>query len=606
MSSLLPTDSNFAHPDGAAQVAVPSPGLPIEGQGDSFDLVSLLLQEQQTLTAVEDFASAHDAGTAEEQTAAPTADQPAQARYYSKLMPASPPGPGQQFAFDVNLDTCSGCKACVVACHTMNGLDETESWRRVGTLVIGETESTPEPETATIPAAIGVQHVTTACHHCEDPGCLNGCPVKAYDKDPETGIVRHLDDQCIGCKYCTMMCPYEVPKYSKRLGIVRKCDMCHQRLSVGEAPACVQSCPNEAIAIRVVEQQCQEVPADERLVAGAPLSSITRPTTVFRSEDPNKRFQGVAQDNWIDEPAEDHWPLVGLLIATQVGVGMLLTERVLAGIGWLAGSPMPTETTRWTATVALVISMVGMNLAPLHLGQPLRSWRIFLGLRTSWLSREAVLLGKFVGILTMGVVAMWLPAVSEYLPSWVSIPDWVPGLILLGAITFGIAGLFSSAMIYIATKRVLWRFDRTVIRFMGTALIGGMATSALVIAATTQQRGSVSILLGLTTIALIAKLVWEHSILLRSEPGPKNDSWDRRSQRLVRHHLSKWSLGRVAFGYGGLALLVLSTVLAIGGSMTLMTLCTLAATLLLVAGETTERLIYFSSVVHDRMPGTLR
>ncbi|MFG0265869.1 MAG: molybdopterin oxidoreductase, partial [Rhodopirellula sp. JB055] len=108
MSSPLPTEPNFAHPDGAANVAVPSPGLPIEGQGDSFDLVSLLLQEQQTLTAVEDFAVAHDNGTAEEQIASPTADQPAQARYYSKLMPASPPGPGQQFAFDVNLDTCSG------------------------------------------------------------------------------------------------------------------------------------------------------------------------------------------------------------------------------------------------------------------------------------------------------------------------------------------------------------------------------------------------------------------------------------------------------------------------------------------------------------------
>lgn len=598
MSSLLPTEPNFAHPDGAAPGVVTSPGLPIEGQGDSFDLVSLLLQEQQTLTAVEDFAAAHESGTAEEHVA----DQPAQARYYSKLMPASPPGPGQQFAFDVNLDTCSGCKACVVACHTMNGLDETESWRRVGTLVIGESD----PEAAPIPAAIGVQHVTTACHHCEDPGCLNGCPVKAYDKDPETGIVRHLDDQCIGCKYCTMMCPYEVPKYSKRLGIVRKCDMCHQRLSVGEAPACVQSCPNEAIAIRVVDQQCQEVADDERLVAGAPLSSITRPTTVFRSSDPTKRFQGVAQDNGIDEPAEDHWPLVGLLIATQVGVGMLLTERVLAAILWLAGSPMPTETTRWTATVALVVSMVGMNLAPLHLGQPLRSWRIFLGLRTSWLSREAVLLGKFVGVLTMAVVAMWLPAVSEYLPDWVTVPAWVPGAILIGAIAFGVAGLFSSAMIYIATKRVLWRFERTMIRFMGTALIGGLAASAAVIASTSNRSNSAAVLLGLATVSLISKLIWEQSILLRSQPSSTNDQWDRRSQRLVRHHLSKWSLGRLAFGYAGLALLVVSSALALAGSSVLLNVCAVTATLLLVAGETTERLIYFSSVVHDRMPGTLR
>ena len=56
----------------------------------------------------------------------------------------------------------------------------------------------------------------------------------AYDKDPETGIVRHLDDQCIGCQYCVLKCPYDVPKYSERLGIVRKCDMCVGRLRAGE------------------------------------------------------------------------------------------------------------------------------------------------------------------------------------------------------------------------------------------------------------------------------------------------------------------------------------------------------------------------------------
>ena len=45
-------------------------------------------------------------------------------------------------------------------------------------------------------------------------------------KEPLTGIVKHLDDQCIGCKYCTLMCPYDVPHYNQKQGIVRKCDMC--------------------------------------------------------------------------------------------------------------------------------------------------------------------------------------------------------------------------------------------------------------------------------------------------------------------------------------------------------------------------------------------
>ena len=166
-------------------------------------LIGSFLEEQWDLSAVERFAQFHE-----------NAEEPLQGRYYSTLMPARPPGPGQQYAFEVDLDRCSGCKACVAACHNLNGLDEGESWREVG-LVIGGLPGLPI-----------LQHVTTACHHCLDPACLNACPVDAYEKDPVTGIVRHLDDQCFGCQYCTLACPYDAPKFHAGKGIVRKCDMC--------------------------------------------------------------------------------------------------------------------------------------------------------------------------------------------------------------------------------------------------------------------------------------------------------------------------------------------------------------------------------------------
>src|SRR5688572_10768243 len=191
-------------------------------------LIDDLLAEQRQLTAVEKFSRAHDA--CEVRT-----------HRYRDLLPASAPVPGTQFAFEVDLDKCSGCKACVTACHSLNGLDEGEAWRETGLLVSDDWRNPFQ------------QVVTTACHHCLDPGCLNGCPVLAYEKDPLTGIVRHLDDQCIGCQYCILKCPYEVPKYSAPRGIVRKCDMCSDRLIAGEAPACVQACPNEAIRITIVE-----------------------------------------------------------------------------------------------------------------------------------------------------------------------------------------------------------------------------------------------------------------------------------------------------------------------------------------------------------------
>ncbi len=183
-----------------------------------FSLVEELLADQQNLTAVERFSRAHD-----EQGFAPNA------RSYRDLIPLEAPRPGEQYAFEVELDKCSGCKACVTACHSLNGLDENETWRDVGLLV-----SAPSKPWKPVPAI--QQTVTTACHHCVDPACLNGCPVLAYEKDPVTGIVRHLDDQCIGCQYCVLKCPYDVPKYNARLGIVRKCDMCSSRLAAVKRP----------------------------------------------------------------------------------------------------------------------------------------------------------------------------------------------------------------------------------------------------------------------------------------------------------------------------------------------------------------------------------
>src|SRR5213083_2075324 len=86
-------------------------------------LVDRYLLEQQEMSAVVRFSQRHEAD-----------ELPLQARYYSELLPASPPGPGEQYAFEVDLDSCSGCKACVTACHSLNGLDEEETWRDVGLL----------------------------------------------------------------------------------------------------------------------------------------------------------------------------------------------------------------------------------------------------------------------------------------------------------------------------------------------------------------------------------------------------------------------------------------------------------------------------------------
>ncbi|MCI0535481.1 MAG: 4Fe-4S binding protein, partial [Verrucomicrobiales bacterium] len=94
------------------------------GHEESHSLIDALLAEQRTLTAVTNFAHWHQAHAGA-----------SHASHYRNLVPFNAPRPGQQYAFEVDLDKCSGCKACVTACHALNGLEEDETWRSVGLLV---------------------------------------------------------------------------------------------------------------------------------------------------------------------------------------------------------------------------------------------------------------------------------------------------------------------------------------------------------------------------------------------------------------------------------------------------------------------------------------
>ncbi|MGC4063771.1 MAG: dimethyl sulfoxide reductase anchor subunit [Polyangiaceae bacterium] len=328
------------------------------------------LQEQRTLTAVERFAERHESD-----------DSPVQAKYYRSLLPTRLPNPGEQYAFQVDLDRCTGCKACVTACHSLNGLDDGEAWRTVG-LVHSEDTEAPRAQT-----------ITTSCHHCADPGCLKGCPVGAYEKDPSTGIVKHLDDQCFGCKYCTLMCPYDAPKYNQALGIVRKCDMCSQRMGVGEAPACVQACPNEAIRIEVVSTNNARALSERgEFLPGAPSPRATGPTTKYTT---NKGIptDWRAADRDVVRVDHAHVPLVIMLVLTQLGLGSLIWSALL--------SPLSSESqVAQFASGATAFGWLALGLiaSVLHLGRPWLAYRAIMNLRHSWLSREALTLGIFAEI----------------------------------------------------------------------------------------------------------------------------------------------------------------------------------------------------------------
>jgi formate dehydrogenase iron-sulfur subunit len=458
-------------------------------------LVDRLLTEQATLgTAVSRFSDWHDTHESCE---------PSQAKHYRGLIPFSKPGEGEQYAFEVNLDQCTGCKACVAACHSLNGLDDDESWRDVGVL-IGDIYLPYQ------------QTVTTACHHCLDPACANGCPVLAYEKDAATGIVRHLDDQCIGCSYCILKCPYDVPKFNAKRGIVRKCDMCQQRLSVGEAPACVQSCPSGAIAIRIVKVADRATSAPQHsLLPDVVPSRITKPTTRYVSSRPvpESAMSGDAEAPRVEDA---HTPLVIMLVLTQLATGVLFFAERHPALPWIGFA---------TASLGILASVS-------HLGQPLKAWRCFLGWRKSWLSREILAFGAFA------------PAALAAALGFIPVPL---------ATLVGVTSVFCSVMVYVDTRRPFWVMSQTGPKFFGTALVLGAAMAAAwdpSLAAT-------------ACVAAVLKLAWE--ILFIANEHPDN----ARTQRLLLGRLRWWNTLRFTAGLCGAALVLHNTwmgfvVLAIG------------------------------------------
>jgi Fe-S-cluster-containing dehydrogenase component/DMSO reductase anchor subunit len=518
--------------------------------------VAGLLAEQETMSAAEAFSARH----------AELADGPA--RRFSMLLPAAPPGPGEQYAFEVDLDACSGCKACVAACHALNGLDEGESWRSVG-LLHGGADDVPI-----------LQHVTHACHHCVEPACSIGCPVNAYDKDPATGIVKHLDDQCIGCQYCTLACPYEVPRYHAAKGIVRKCDMCSSRLKVGEAPACAQACPNGAIRIRTVKIERIRRDAEANVfLPGAAPPQHTLPTTMYRSARalPANLLPGDYHDV---NPQHGHPALAAMLVLTQGAVGAFALRLALA----VRTGEGPTK---FSATLALALGLLGMGASVFHLGRPLYAFRALLNLKRSWLSREILAFGLFAGFAALHAAALFLGLPAPY--------ALASGF---AAAASGLAAVAFSAMIYVFVGRVQWSFASVFAKFfLTTAWLGALAAA---LASTTPAATAWLARAGL--IAALAKLAIEAFAFLHLSDRRRTP--ERRTAQLLTGKL----LGGTAlrFGAGLLSLLCLQAAWADASAGSPATAALAIGLLAALIGETCERLLFFLAAVDFRMPGSIR
>ncbi len=165
---------------------------------------------------------------------------------------------------------CIGCKACVVACRDAGGL--TADTGASGGLYMAPDDLNAQTRNI-IKLYKGrdeVSYVKRQCMHCIDPACVSACMMGALKKR-EFGIVTWEGEKCVGCRYCQVACPYNIPKFEWTMASavynpkIIKCELCHERLAEGKEPACTEVCPRHAVIYGKREELLQE--AHRRLAA---------------------------------------------------------------------------------------------------------------------------------------------------------------------------------------------------------------------------------------------------------------------------------------------------------------------------------------------------
>ncbi|MBD3168920.1 MAG: 4Fe-4S dicluster domain-containing protein [candidate division Zixibacteria bacterium] len=149
---------------------------------------------------------------------------------------------------------CIGCRSCEAACNEVNDLPEPD--KPFDDLSVLKEKRRTDDKSYTIVNKYDVEeHLRSPvfrkfqCNHCLEPACASACFVGAFTKTPE-GAVVYDASVCVGCRYCMIACPFDVPTYEYNKALeprVMKCTMCHPRLKEGKLPGCVEACPMEAL-----------------------------------------------------------------------------------------------------------------------------------------------------------------------------------------------------------------------------------------------------------------------------------------------------------------------------------------------------------------------
>jgi len=526
--------------------------------------------------------------------------------------------PERQRAFHFTASNCIGCHSCEAACSEKNGLPPHIAWRKVGYV-----------ETGTFPDYRRV-HISMACNHCDDPVCLKGCPTRAYVKYADTGAVIQDPDVCFGCQYCTWVCPYGAPAYDPQAGTVSKCNMCVDRLAVGLQPACVAACLGHALDFDARDALPDRFGEALPMFPGFPDPAITRPNVRFRfdgdhgpaytrPDDMNLGYappaagaapvrpQAARGGGRRPAPKPLRWgtlqssesPLVAFTLIAQGVVGAFAAFLGMAS-GAASGADAGTASGAlhgigpgFLAALCALLAY-GLFTSTMHLGRPRYFYRAMNNLRHSWVSREILCLGSFMGLLTAYTAAFSL----DLLPP-------LPLAVLGGAAAVcGVLGVVSMVRIYRIPARPYWNHPHTDAAFAATALtLGPLALGAVLAArdllAGTASGAPFSALVGTALAAALAGRVsaWRHGAWLARRGGEAEAALD-----LLAHEYARFRAARRVAAALLIGLLAAALVVPAPGARGALLLAALPVAL---AGEALERFLFYLVVIPTTMPGAL-
>jgi formate dehydrogenase iron-sulfur subunit len=221
----------------------------------------------------------------------------------------------------IDITKCIGCRSCEQACKQIHGFPM-------------QTEAKLSATALTVVEDHGDRFLRKMCMNCQEPACASVCLVGALKKT-ELGPVTYEASKCIGCRYCIVACPFNVPRYewSKLVPFVKKCDMCYARQVKGEQPACVEACPVQASIVgwrdEILEEAQRRIVLDSKYVKHIYGSEEAGGTSVFFISD--VPFEKLGLGEVSNQPV----PVLSANALGDVPTVVLVGGSLLASLYWI-------------------------------------------------------------------------------------------------------------------------------------------------------------------------------------------------------------------------------------------------------------------------------